>query len=135
MEFGTINILAVVVSAVAAMVAGFIWYSPPLFEKAWLEEIGRTREQLEGDSPLKYLVAFVGSLLMAYILARLLDIVGGPSLELGVLLAVVVWIAFVAATSAVNFAFASRPVRLWLIENGSHLLALLVMGVILGVWA
>ncbi|GMR10878.1 MAG: hypothetical protein BMS9Abin28_1702 [Anaerolineae bacterium] len=134
MEFGTINILAVVVSAVAAMVVGFIWYSPPLFEKAWLEEIGRTREQLEGDSPLKYLVAFVGSLLMAYILARLLDIVGGPSLDLGILMAIVVWVAFVAATSAVNFAFAGRPVRLWLIENGSHLLTLLVMGVILGVW-
>ncbi len=134
MEFGTINILAVVVSAVAAMVVGFIWFSPPLFEKAWLEDIGRTREQLEGDSPLKYLVAFIGSLLMAYILARLLDIVGGPSLELGILLAVVVWVAFVAATSAANFAFASRPIRLWLIENGNHLLTLLVMGAILGVW-
>ena len=134
MEFGTINILAVVVSAIAAMVVGFIWYSPPLFEKAWLEDIGRTRQQIEGDSPLKYLVAFIGSLLMAYILARLLEIIGGPSLELGILIAVVVWVAFVAATSAVNFAFAGRPVRLWLIENGNHLITLLVMGTILGVW-
>ena len=134
MEFGAINVLAVVVSAVAGMVVGFIWYSPPLFEKAWLEDIGRTREQIEGDSPLKYLVAFIGTLLMAYIVARLLDLVGGPSLELGILLAVVVWVAFVAATSAANFAFAGRPVRLWLIENGNHLLTLLVMGVILGVW-
>ena len=134
MVFGTINILAVVVSAVAAMVVGFIWYSPPLFEKAWLAEIGRTREQLAGDSPLKFLVAFVGSLLMAYILARLLDVVGGPSLELGILMAVVVWVAFVATTSAANFAFAGRPARLWLVENGNHLLTLLVMGVILGVW-
>jgi len=134
MEFGTINILAVVISAIASMVVAFAWYSPPLFEKAWLEEIGRTREEIEEDSPLKYLVAFIGSLLMAYILARLLDIVGGPSLELGILMAVVVWVAFVAATSAANFAFAGRPVRLWLIENGSHLLTLLVMGTILGVW-
>ena len=134
MEFGSINVLAVVVSAVAAMVVGFVWYSPPLFEKAWLEDIGRTREQIEGDSPLKFLVAFIGSLLMAYILARLLEIVGGPSIELGILLAVVVWVAFVAATSAVNFAFAGRPVRLWLIENGNHLITLLVMGAILGVW-
>lgn len=134
MEFGTINILAVVISAIAAMVVAFVWYSPPLFEKVWLEEIGRTRAQVEDDSPLKYLVAFIGSLLMAYILARLLDLVGGPSLELGILVAVVVWVAFVAATSAANFAFAGRPVRLWLIENGSHLVTLLVMGAILGVW-
>ena len=134
MEFGTINILAVVISAISAMVVSFIWYSPPLLEKSWLDQIGRTRAQVEGDSPLKYLVAFIGSLLMAYILARLLDIVGGPSLELGILMAVVVWVAFVAATSAANFAFAGRPVRLWLIENGGHLLTLLVMGAILGLW-
>ena len=134
MEFGEINILAVVVSAVAAMVVGFIWYSPPLFEKAWLDDIGRSRDDIEGDSPIKFLVAFIGALLMAYILARLLDIVGGPSLELGILMAVVVWVAFVAATSATNFAFAGRPVRLWLIENGNHLVTLLLMGIILGVW-
>ena len=36
----------------------------------------------------------------------LLDIVGGPSLALGSLLAVVAWLAIVAATREANFAFA-----------------------------
>ncbi|MBI3176902.1 MAG: DUF1761 family protein, partial [Chloroflexi bacterium] len=44
MEFANINVLAVVVSALAAMVVGFLWFSPPLFEKMWLAGIGKTRE-------------------------------------------------------------------------------------------
>lgn len=132
MEFGEVNVLAVVASAVAAMVVGFVWFSPPLFEKTWLAEIGRSREQVQADSPVKYLVGFVGALLEAYILAGLIDIMGGANVSRGVLVAVVIWVSFVATTSAANFAFAGRPFRLWLIENGNHLITLLVMGVILG---
>lgn len=135
MQFGSVNVLAVVASAVAAMVVGFIWFSPALFEKTWLAEIGRARDQLASDSPVKYLVGFIGALLEAYILAALLNIMGGPSVSLGVLVAVVIWVSFVATTSAANFAFAGRSFRLWLLENGNHLVTLLVMGVILGAWA
>jgi len=132
MEIGDVNVLAVVASAVAAMLVGFVWFSPPLFEMTWLAEIGRSREQVQADSPVKYLVGFVGALLEAYILAGLIDIMGGASVSRGVLVAVVIWVSFVATTSAANFAFAGRSFRLWLLENGNHLITLLVMGVILG---
>lgn len=134
MEFGEVNVLAVVASALAAMVVGFIWYSRPLFEGTWLAEIGRSREQVQSDSPVKYLVGFIGALLEAYILAGLMNIMGGVSVPRGVLVGVVIWISFVAATSAANFAFAGRSFRLWMVENGNHLVTLLVMGVILGAW-
>jgi hypothetical protein len=114
------------------MLVGFVWFSPPLFEMTWLAEIGRSREQVQADSPVKYLVGFVGALLEAYILAGLIDIMGGASVSRGVLVAVVIWVSFVATTSAANFAFAGRSFRLWLLENGNHLITLLVMGVILG---
>lgn len=134
MEFGNVNVLAVVASGVAAMAIGFIWFSPPLFERTWLAEIGRARDQVAADSPVKYLVGFIGALLEAYILAALLNIMGGPSVSLGVLVAVVIWVSFVATTSASNFAFAGRSFRLWMVENGNHLVTLLAMGVILGAW-
>lgn len=134
MEFGNINVLAVVVSAVAAMVIGFVWFSPPLFEKTWLAGIGKTREQVAGQSPTRFLIAFVGALLEAYILAALLNIMGGPSLGSGIQLGFIIWASFVAVTSAASFAFAGRKLSLWLVENGSHLVVLLAMGVILGAW-
>jgi len=134
MEFGSINVLAVVVSALVAMAVGFLWFSPPLFEKMWLAGIGKTREEVAGQSPARFLIAFVSALLESYILAALLNIVGGPSIGSALQLAFVIWVSFVAATSAANFAFAGRKLSLWLVENGNHLLVLFVMAVILGAW-
>lgn len=134
MEFGNINILAVVVSAVAAMVLGFIWFSPPLFEKTWLAAIGKTREEVNAQPPTRFVIAFLAALLEAYILAGLLNILGGPTLSSALLLAFIIWASFVAATSAANFAFAGRKLGLWLVENGNHLLVILVMAVIIGSW-
>jgi len=64
MEFGNINVLAVVVSALAALVVGFVWFSPPLFEKMWLAGIGKTREEVAGQSPARFLIAFVAGTLI-----------------------------------------------------------------------
>ena len=134
MELGSINVLAVIVSGIAAMVVGLVWYSRVLFESAWLVEIGRTREEVAADSPSKFLIGFLGALLEAYILAGLINIMGGASLPRAILVAIVLWASFVATTSAANFAFAGRSLRLWLIENGNHLVTVLAMAVILGLW-
>jgi len=73
-------------------------------------------------------------LLEAYILAALLNIVGGPTIGSALQLAFIIWVSFVAATSAANFAFSGRKLSLWLVENGNHLLVIVVMAVILGAW-
>ncbi len=134
MEFGNINVLAVVVSALAAMVVGFVWFSPPVFEKTWLAAIGKTREEVAGQPPTRFVIAFVAALLEAYILAALLNIVGGPTVGSALQLAFIIWVSFVAATSAATFAFAGRKFNLWLVENGNHLAVLFVMALILGAW-
>ena len=48
MELGSINVLAVIVSGIAAMVVGLVWYSRALFESAWLVEIGHSRRSGRG---------------------------------------------------------------------------------------
>lgn len=40
MHFMKVNLLAVLVSAIATMVVGFLWYSPVLFAKPWMREMG-----------------------------------------------------------------------------------------------
>src|SRR3990172_2406962 len=134
MQFGNINALAVLVSAVASMLVGFVWFSKPLFEGAWLAGIGKTREEVAAAPPTRFVIAFVAAVLEAYILAALLNITGGPRLATGVLMAVVLWASFVATTTAASYAFAGRGLRVWMIESGNHLVTLLVMGAILGLW-
>ena len=44
---GSINYLAVVVSAISAFVIGALWYAPFLFGKAWQAETGLSDEDLK----------------------------------------------------------------------------------------
>lgn len=43
----TLNFIAVVASAVSAFIIGGLWYSPLLFGKAWMNEMGLTEADLQ----------------------------------------------------------------------------------------
>ena len=69
MRFMDVNLLAVLVCGVAAMAVGFLWYSPLLFAKPWVKEMGydmndkaKTDEMRKTAGPA-YSASFVGSLL------------------------------------------------------------------------
>ncbi|MBC2843889.1 DUF1761 domain-containing protein [Winogradskyella flava] len=45
-----INLLAIVVAAVAALVIGAIWYSPKVFGNAWMKASGMTEEKMKSGN-------------------------------------------------------------------------------------
>jgi hypothetical protein len=45
-----------------------------------------------------------------------------------------VGVAFVATSFAINYAFAQRSLKLWLIDGGYHTLQFTLYGLILGLW-
>ena len=52
MHFLGVNLWAVLVSALATMVAGFLWYSPMLFAKPWTILMGYDQGDLCGSRHL-----------------------------------------------------------------------------------
>ena len=42
-----INLVAVIIASVANMALGYLWYSPTLFGKEWIQLMGYTKESLE----------------------------------------------------------------------------------------
>jgi len=53
-----LNLLAVLVAAISTMVVGFLWYSPILFAKPWMREMGydpddeaKTKEMQKSAGP------------------------------------------------------------------------------------
>ena len=63
------NIIAILVAALIPMVLGFIWYNPKVFGKAWMQASGMTEEKArQGNPALKYGLAFVFALVLAFIL-------------------------------------------------------------------
>ena len=140
MHFHHINLLAVFVAAISTMVVGFVWYSPLLFAKAWMREMGydpndkaKIQEMQKSAGPA-YGGSFVASLVTAYILALLLHELGADNVHLGLAIGFHVWLGFVATVQFTGALFMKQSMKLFAINTGYQLICYLVMGAILAVW-
>ena len=132
-----INYAAVGVAGLAYWVLGGIWYSL-LFARPFIALMGWTPEQAaaiqqNGEEP-SLAVAFVTSLVLAYALALALRFVGAETARAGALVALALFAGFVATSNLETVLFESRPLGLYLINNGYHLVGMLGMGALLAAW-
>ena len=115
------------------MIIGAAWYG--IFANPWLEGIGKTRGEVqENQSWRPYAVAILNSFMMAFVLANVIHWTGLTGLVNGLLAGAIMWLGFTGFTFAANHAFEGRSLILWLVNSGTYLVGLLVMGAILGAW-
>lgn len=133
---GSIDCWAVFVAAIAGFALGAVWYQ--VFGTPWLAANGLTKEMIRSDpgarSPLPFITAFVGSLIMALVLFGVIWHIGGGHVAIkgGVISGVLCWLGFVITTMAVNNAFSRRKPILLAIDGGFWLVDLALMGAIIG---
>jgi hypothetical protein len=80
------NWIAILVSALATLVVGFVWYHPKVFGTVWMKETGLTEEILAKGNMLKIFgLTFVFSLFLVMIEMQLtihqfgaMGMIGGP---------------------------------------------------------
>lgn len=129
----TINWLAVLAAGISAFFLGGIWYSPALLGKAWMKQNNFTEEDLKRGGKAKIFAwAFVLSLVMAVNLAMYLgsgDIGFAKGTLFGALAGV--WIFCGIAIVAL---FERRSASYIFINGGYCLVALAIMGAIIGSW-
>ncbi len=136
-----INFLAVLVSAVASMALGALWYGP-LFGKKWAALMGWSNDQMQmkmkSGMGKSYSLMFVGSLVMAYVLANAIVFASEYLVVYGVMAGLmsgfVNWLGFVAPVTLEGVLWEGKSWKLWCLNNGYNLTSLLLMGVILAVW-
>jgi hypothetical protein len=124
------NIPAVLVAAVSSFMLGGLWYSPALFGNAWNRENGGPKQP--GHPARVFGISFVFSLVAAFAFAYLLG--AAPPLETALRTGAIVGIAFVAASFGINYQFAQRSFKLWLIDGGYHAVQFILFGLVLGLW-
>lgn len=133
-----IKYTAVVVAALAYWLLGALWYSPLLFANRFVALMHLTPEQVadaQAAGEWKLLVfALLNSLVLAYVLAHFIRFVGAETLGDGVKVGFWLWLGFVLTTNLETVLFESRPLGLYLISNGYHLVGLIGMGAMLAVW-
>ncbi|HEX5112896.1 MAG TPA: DUF1761 domain-containing protein [Saprospiraceae bacterium] len=133
METMSINYWAILVSALSTFLIGGLWYSPAVFGKAWMRENGFTEEELKnGNMARIFGLSFVLALVAAINLAMFL----GPEVNVGMgafygFLAGFGWVAMFIGT---HYLFERKSFKLFLINAGYSVVALTIMGVIIGAW-
>ena len=141
MLFMGVNLWAVLGSAVATMVIGFLWYSPVLFGKPWMLAMGYDPEdkakiaEMQKTAGPKYGIAFLASLLSAFMLGKITFHLAVSSYYYGIKVGFGVWLAFVMTVQLTDKLFSNRPLKLFLINTGYQFVCYLVMGAIVGKWA
>jgi hypothetical protein len=128
-----INYLAVLVSAASTFAIGGLWYSPLLFQRAWMRANKMTEADLATDGNARIFgLAFVFAVVMSFNLAMFLD---APDTTMawgaaaGALSAI--WVALGIGTVAL---FERRPPAYTAINGGYWFVSFVVMGAILGAW-
>ena len=133
MNLPSVNLLAVIVSAVITMIIGALWYSPVLFANRWLTAINKRMEDVQGGASM-YAGTFVANLLAAYVLAIVVRALGANTLINGVLVGVLTWLGLVAAPTFTYATFNGPNRQVWMLFAGYQLVAFVIMGAILAIW-
>ncbi len=126
-----LNWLAVIAAAVSAFVLGGLWYGP-LFKNVWCREAGIDPAAAPPHQARIFALAFVCSLLSALMFELFLPHTATASQ--GASVGFVVGFFFVAMSFGINYAFAQRSLKLWMIDSGYHILQFTLYGLILGAW-
>lgn len=140
MAFLSVNWVSIFVAALAVWFLGAAYYR--MLRDPWLAAQGKTLEQClaeqAGKSKLTIfaplVLAFVGALIMAWVLYGILMHLGAFTVRSGMVSGAFCWFGFVLTTMAVNGAFAGRKPMLTVIDAAYWLLSLLLIGAILGAW-
>lgn len=157
-----LNIVAVLVAAVSALVVGFIWYHPKVFGNAWMQAADMTDEKMKGANMAKI---FGLALLFAFLLATalpgivihqmgVLSLIGGDSsvalqsysdfmsdygsnfrtFKHGVLHGVIAGVFIALPILGTNALFERKSAKYILINAGYWIVTLGLMGGIICAW-
>lgn len=133
MESVSFNFAAVAAAAALSFAIGGLWYSPLLFAKPWMKEVGLSEAQTR-SAPMGRIfgLAALASLVMAFNLAAFIG--AKASLAFGLFAGAAAGIGWVAMSLGVIYLFEQRSLKLWLINSGYQVVSYTLMGGLLGVW-
>ena len=130
LDWSEINLLAVIVAAIAHMLTGLVWFSSRLFGNAWMQLTGKSMTL----TPPGALVGFVGHLLIASVLAVIVVLANATTVLGGIAVGILVWAGFVVTLEVGELIWEKIPLQLFMLRVGNHLVALSIAAAILAVW-
>ncbi len=131
--FSTLNWWAIIVAAVSAFLAGWVWFSPMLFEHRWMKVSGMSPEKVKNANMGK---TFGGAFFLTLLASINLGMFLGPqsTLAFGIAAGAAAGIGWIAPAIGVVYLFEQRPLAQWFINAGYWVVTFVIMGAIIGAW-
>lgn len=133
-----LNYWAIPVVALLSFFLAGLWYSPAVFENAWMHANGYDEAQVKAIQSNMGVAGFASTfgtyVVMSLVLAVFARLVGADGIGDGLALGVLLWLGFVATFSLAVNLFSTRSLTAWLIDAGFQFVALAAGGVIFAVW-
>jgi hypothetical protein len=134
----TANWLAIIVAALAFFALGSLWFSV-FFGKQWMalngipEPTPERREEMKKLMMPMMLKTLVMSLVLAFLIGFLEYAIGihrcVPGIKLGLALGTIAIIPLIMADM-----YLMKPLKLWFIDAGYHLIGIVLMSIIIAIW-
>lgn len=128
-----INLWAILVITVIYFILGALWYSPLLFGKIWAKAMNYNIDELE-MKPINFIGAAIAAFVATFFLALLLEIIGTYNIVTGILVALIIGIGFVLTIGIYDVLYENKNIKVYVIDAGYHIVALIIAGLILGFW-
>jgi hypothetical protein len=132
-----VNYLAVLVAAITVFVLGWLWYSPFLFYKPWMRARGLDPAAAMAGAKMpagKLVIELVRCIVLAYVIARFVALLGISSWMGAVHFGVMLWIGLPVILLIGSVLWENTPVKVAAIHAGDWLVKLLVIPIIVIVW-
>ena len=124
--------IAVVVAFVANMVLGFVWYHKKVLGGIWMDDIGKTAEEIRSGNMAAVMGSMIVLMLISTItLALIIGNIGG-GLEEGLVVGAIIGFGIAAAREIPHYTFAQAPNRLALLNAGNTGVGITLSGLIIG---
>ncbi|MGA2889552.1 MAG: DUF1761 domain-containing protein [Terracidiphilus sp.] len=127
------NFLAVLAAALYQWILGALWYSL-LFAKPWMAATGRTKGERPKGAVLAIFLSFIGALILSFMLAHVVRWAGARTMFRGAFVSIICWAGFILVPLFFEMIFEKRPCRLFAINIGYWLVAVVGSGCLLAVW-
>lgn len=130
-----LNILAIIVTWFISVGVGSVWYSPVGFGKLWSKLSGVDMMKMPKDLANKAIVSVsVASVVQVVALAVIVRSLDARTLLDGLVVGLVVWAGFVAATTVGTNLYARRSWKFWWLNASFFLVVMPINAMILAIW-
>ncbi|MFQ5564253.1 MAG: DUF1761 domain-containing protein [Parvularculaceae bacterium] len=116
-----LNILGVLIAAIAFYLVGYLWYGV-VFAETWMNAAGLSEADFEGESPIWMIGGFVITVFQVVGLGLVMKWKGAATLGEAVQTALILWVVFALPFSHYAYLYTPAHDSTMLMIDASHLL-------------